>query len=146
MAVATPQRIVDITVPAEYLDDFRGALVAEIESDGEWFATHHKKIREHESEPTRIESEREDRAGALRCLLEDAEMLQQLPADENVEATVSSNGEALRHVLERVARQWTSELAHELDYGPANFKPAPGLLERLRWTVERVASIEGTVQ
>ena len=134
------QQLVTITIPAEYVEDFRSALVAEIKSDGEWFEAQYNELREAR-EPQRVATSRADRDGALACLLEDVGLLQQLPGVV-ADVAVSSSASALLHTIERVARQWAAQLAEELDYGPANFEAVPALLDRLRWTIERVTTIE----
>lgn len=69
----------------------------------------------------------------------DAAVLLQLP-DHDVPATVAGTPDLL-HVIEGMARSWSEELETQLEYGPANFRAAPALLERLSWCTEQATAI-----
>jgi hypothetical protein len=139
MAVSTPQQqIVTITIPAAYMDDFRSAVVREIEHDGEWARGQHKeKVDAIDSGDQELgELRRQDEAGALRSLREDVTLLLQLPDVEDVdrEVSVSVERSALRHVLDEMGGQLAARITRLYVYGPALVEQVPALLESLRWS------------
>jgi hypothetical protein len=136
MAVSTPQQqIVTITIPAEYMDDFRSAVVREIEHDAEWVRGQHKeKVDAIDSgDQELVELRRRDEAGAIRSLQEDVNLLLQLP-DVDGDVTVSAEQSALRHVLDEMGGQLAARITRLYKYGPALVEQVPALLESLRWS------------
>jgi hypothetical protein len=148
MAVSTPQQqLVTITIPAEYMDDVRSAVVGEIESTAVWVRGEHKEMVDaiDDGNQKLAELRRQDEAGAIRSLREDVKLLLQLP-DADAEVSVSAEWSALFHVLEKMGHQLSTRIAGLYDYGPALVEQVPLLLESLRWSAVQAqeAPLNGT--
>jgi hypothetical protein len=142
MAVATAERDVTLTIPAEYLDDFRCAVVHDIGQDADWVCGQHKELVDGIDSGKGEGVHRDDLDGAVRSLREMVRLLDQLP-DEDVEVSVSAETSALRFALDAMGRQLTKRIAGLYGYGPALVEPVPGLLERLRWAAVQANMIGG---
>ena len=128
-----------LTAPAEYVDDFRAALMAEIT----WSAGVAEEHREA--------GEREDLRCAIRLLEEDASLLSQLesqhPDDPRapVELAADDHIEALEHACATMASKIIGpKLEDEVGYSPMDERQAGRVrtqIARLSWAVDRAAEM-----
>lgn len=131
MATAEAERAVQVTIPADYLEDFRTALTAEIHGTSEWLTGMQKDLITASDEQG-AERARTDRAGAARYLRAHMATLEQLP--ETAEKTVVENqAEYLDPVFEEVCRRSGSRVEELLGYSPLPFDRLPAAVEELRW-------------
>ncbi len=138
MAITEEQRV-QLTIPAENVDDFRVGLLAEMKSNADGFAVEHAHLRVcHERE--RRSSAREDRDGRIAGMRELVELLDKLP-DEDVDATVSADLGALRFVLEDAGRQLVEQIRGEFQYAPVPIEDVQPLLSRLRWIADQIETV-----
>jgi hypothetical protein len=135
-----PRSRVTLTIPAESMDDFRVGVLADLAKDADGFSLEHANLLEASAD--RREMCREDRDGRIRGIRETGELLAQLPT-EDVDGTVTGTTEALRFALEEAGRLLTDRVRRLFEYGPVPVEAVVPLLDRLRWTVEQVAKIEG---
>jgi hypothetical protein len=136
--VEQPRPRVTLTIPAENIDDFRVGVVADLESDTGGFSVEHAHLLDARED--RRDICREDRDGRIRGIRETGELLAQLP-DADVETTVSGTTEAFRFALQEAGRHLAERVRRLFEYEPVPVGVLP-LLDRLRWTVEQVATIE----
>ncbi|MGI8903180.1 MAG: hypothetical protein ACR2IP_05870 [Solirubrobacteraceae bacterium] len=140
MATITPERQrVTLTIPAENVDDFRVGLLADLKCDAEGFGVEHQNMLD--ARGAWRGTCRKDRDGRIRGIRETSELVHQLPV-EDVEAVVSGTVEALRFALEAAGQLLADRVRREFDYCPVPVENVFPLLDRLRWTVEQVATIE----
>ena len=140
--VTTPERPrqrVTLTIPAAYIDDFRVGLLADLKSDTEGFGVEHANMLD--AKPDRRAMCREDRDGRIPAIRDSFELLAQLPDDDR-EATISGTVEAFRFALEDAGRQLTACVRDQFQYCPVPVEDVLPLLDRLRWTIEQIASTE----
>jgi hypothetical protein len=143
MTIEEPKARVTLTIPAENIDDFRAGVIADLKSDTDWFRVQHGgmlKALARADESSRSIS-RQDRASAVKAIRGTCELIEQLP-DGDVEATVSGTAEAFRSALDETGRELVKRAQHEFDYAPVPVEGVLPLLDRLRWTVEQIATID----
>lgn len=122
-----------ITVPADYLDDIRSALVAEIHDDSEMLQTN--QVALEESGGSHPEMHLADRDSSLGLLRTDVEMLNQLFGVSGG-VTLTADPGSLDSVLERMARLLIGRLGDECEYAPIKMDAVLALVGRLRWAAE----------
>jgi hypothetical protein len=138
---------VTLTIPVENLDDFRVGVIADLKIDAEGFGEHHAdmvKAIEEERDDGRCEGRRRDRDGRVKAIRETYELIAQLP-DEDDETTVSGTAEAIRSAMDEAGRRLVERVKRVFDYAPVPEDVVLSLLDRLRWTAEQMATIEGEV-
>jgi hypothetical protein len=124
---------VTFNVPAEYVEDARNALVAELINDGQ-----HLESLSSAVDDAHREVRREDRAGALRSLKADLGLLDQLPADLDARDTeLVGEFETLWHMIEAMSRLFVDQLIDLCKYSPLDTGDVAGLADRLRWSAEQ---------
>jgi hypothetical protein len=134
MATTVPNRHpVAITIPADYLEDVRAALIVEIGHDS-------NAIRTDQDADT--PNGREDRAAAVRNLREDTQLLDQV-LDASRDTRVTGERDALAHVLDATVRVISSRLVDQCEYSPIEMRAVLDLAGRLRWAAEESAGIDG---
>jgi hypothetical protein len=126
-ATAQPKTI---TVPADYLEDVRSALVAEINSDADM-------LRANQAE---VESGPEDRDCAVRLLHNDLQALDQL-LSASTDTEITMERETLFHTLEAMCRLLTKRLAEEMEYGPLDMLNVLALVARMEWAAKQAMAI-----
>lgn len=132
--MATTAVEVKLVVPAEYLEDVRTALVAEIRSDSGMLKTNQASMVESAS-AARVgisASYAEDRDGAVTILRQDLGMLERL-IGEREDVELVANPDALFHVLEALARVLKGQLDDACDYSPVDLGWVERIAERLAW-------------
>lgn len=140
----------ELTVPAEYVEDFRAAIVSEIDHEAVQVESHRKKAAEYEKRGrgAAAETQREDMRNSMDLLVRDAALLA-LPAhndrDHRIEVLDQGDAETVAHVLETMAQKIVGpRLAEELGYGPMDGHAAVEVREaiaRLSWTVDHAAEL-----
>lgn len=135
-----PRPRATLTIPAENLDDFRVGVLSDLKSDAEGFGAQHAEMLGARDESWRSTC-REDRDNRLRTISETHELLAQLPT-EDVETTVTGTAEAFRCALEDAARQLVERVRVEADYGPLPAEDVLPLLDRLRWAVQQIVTVD----
>ena len=111
MATTAPSpKPVAIAIPADYLEDVRTALIAEIENDGNALQTDQEAVRSGSSSE---DVGRADRASAARLLRNDVRLLDQL-LDAGGQTRVSAEPETLHEVLQAMVRVLSSRLVDEV--------------------------------
>jgi hypothetical protein len=139
MATTTHLERVTRMIPADCIDDFRVGVVAVLKFDADGFGEEHVNMLDARDD--RRDTCREDRGGRLRHVRETCALLTQLP-DEDVETTVSGAVGAFSFALEEAGRLLVERLRSEFEYVPVPVEDVLPLLNRLRWTIEQVVSIE----
>ena len=140
-----------LTIPADYLDDFRDAVVYEIEDGTNAVETARKEIRDDEYRPPAEREKRaamhnDDRRLAIGLLAQDGKVLDQLEAaEEGEEFTVAADDATLAHVCMAMGRKVVApRVARLLEFSPIDRKIA-GLIEqelaRLAWAVDNSARL-----
>ena len=128
---------VTFNVPAEYVEDARNALVAELINDGQHLENEQESLSSATDDAHR-DTCREDRAGALRSLKADLGLLDQLPADLDARDTeLVGEFETLWHMIEAMSRLFVDQLIDLCKYSPLDTGDVAGLADRLRWSAER---------
>jgi len=112
---------VTLKVPAEYVESFRLAVLAEVHNGGEWVGASTEDLSREcatSDEPSKVNPG--DVHGSLRSLTEDVEIMDQLlGVDGNNEVAVVGDASALAHVAEAMARQVIApRIASEVEVGP----------------------------
>jgi len=120
----------EITIPADYLEDVRTALAAELVNGSNALRTDQEAVVSESSEV-----HREDRDAAARLLGNDVRLLDRL-LNVGVETTVSAERQTLHGALEAMVRLLSARLVEEAGYAPIDLDAVLGLAERLRWAGE----------
>lgn len=128
----------EITIPADFLEDMRSALVVEIHLDSDAVHVNHQEaLEDGGGSPGR-----EDRASAVRILRADMNLLDQV-LEASDDTLVTGEADAMVHALEAVIRVLTPRLGDECQYGPLDLGAVLELTRRLRWAAEEAARIDG---
>ncbi len=115
--IDTPERL---TVPAEYLEDVRRALVWEIDNDADWI----KASQDHA----------EDRESAISHLETDLRLLDAvLGAAESTDLDLAAGPHDLFPLLEAFLRLQTERLTTEVGYAPIPTALVLEITGRLQW-------------
>jgi hypothetical protein len=131
---------VEIKIPAEYLEDVRTALIAEIENDSNALETNQEAL----TSSTRNEDVgRADRDSSVRLLRADVRLLDQL-LDASGETKVSADWATLHEGLQSMVRVLSSRLVDECGFAPVDMEAVLELADRLRWAAEQSAAIDGS--
>jgi hypothetical protein len=131
---------VEIKIPAEYLEDVRTALIAEIEHDSNALETNQEAL----TSSTRNEDVgRADRDSSVRLLRADVRLLDQL-LDASGETKVSADWATLHEGLQSMVRVLSSRLVDECGFAPVDMEAVLELADRLRWAAEQSAAIDGS--
>ena len=126
-----------VTIPADYLEDMRTAVIAEITSVSAWVETGQKSVLDDGSTTV----SREDRAGAVRDLREDMGLLDQI-LEASGDTKVSGDVSTLSHALQAVVREFNSRLVDVCGYGPLPMGDVIELSARLRWAADEAIRID----
>jgi hypothetical protein len=129
----------EITIPADYLEDVRSALVREVVDGGKFIASNHNSVLEADSELWAATT-REDRAASVRSLHGDMRLLDQV-IDARIETKVTGDEHALWHTLEGMVHVLSGRLTHECGFGPITMGAVLELAERLRWAADEAIRI-----
>jgi hypothetical protein len=132
---------VEIKIPAEYLEDVRTALIAEIENDSNALETNQEAL----TSSTRSNEDvgRADRDSSVRLLRADVRLLDQL-LDASGETKVSADWATLHEGLQSMVRVLSSRLVDECGFAPVDMEAVLELADRLRWAAEQSAAIDGS--
>jgi hypothetical protein len=125
MATAVPSQVA-MTIPADYVEDVRTALIEEIEEDGNFLQT----------------SQEQDRTDTARLLRNDVRLLDQL-LDASGQTKVSAEPDTLAEVLQAIVRVLSSRLVAECEYSPITMAAVLDLASRLRWAAQESAALDG---
>ena len=140
MGTTAVQPSASLTIPADYLEDVRGALAAEIDSDGDQLRTEQARALPTVNGRSAERFCREDRDGAVRLLHNDLRILDELlGATDDTEVTAER--ETLFHVLEAMCRLLTDRLNEHMPYGPLDMAAVLGLARRLGWAATEASRI-----
>jgi len=133
--------VANLTVPAEYVEDIRAALVSEIKFEADRIADHAMPGRFEEQAEVRFADVRND----VRLMGHDVALFDQLDGVEG-DATLTVEGQealdSLPHAFEAMARLIAPRLAEELDCTPLDQEAASkirALTDRLARAVDRAA-------
>jgi len=135
MATISSSRAVEITIPADYLEDVRSAIVAEINSDSDALRENHASLLSGSL------GGREDRASALGWLRNDSRLLDHL-LDATGDTKVTADLSTVTHVLEETVRVLSSRLGQQCGYAPIAMGAVLELCAALRWAAEEAVRIE----
>ncbi len=124
-----------ITVPADYLEDVRSALVAEIKQDGEMLSDNQEDAVRLSSVPPEV-----DRDASVEHLRRDIRALEQLLAATEDTELLTDRGTGF-HALERMCRLLTDRLAAEMNYGPLDMLAVLTTVTRLEWAAKQAMAI-----
>ena len=127
-----------LTIPADYLEDARSALIKEIELDGEALRASQADFRaDGHNDPT-------DRDSSALMLRRDLELLGQLPADGDAVVTAQHNRMAmpLVEMLEAMARVLSERLVDVVQYGPIPMGDVLDVATQLRWAAEEAIRLD----
>jgi FAD/FMN-containing dehydrogenase len=120
---------VTVTIPSEYLEDVRAALVAQIDNDSDSLQVNQAASAEKDTWCV------EDRDASARCIREDLELLDQLlKASEKLEVTAPSG--VLIGALEQMVWKLRDRLAGACVYGPVPMGDVVDVSTRLRWAAD----------
>jgi hypothetical protein len=120
MATTAPSpKLVAMTIPADYVEDVRTAVIAEIEEDGNFLQT----------------GQEQDRADTMRLLRNDVRLLDQL-LDASGQTSVTSSSETLSEVLQAMVRLLSSRLVDACGYAPVDMAAVLNVARRLQWAAE----------
>lgn len=131
----------NLTVPAEYLEDVRSALIREIKTDSTALKRDQSLVLERGLEADLREGRREDRAGAAGFLRNDLRLLDQL-LDATADTAVTGDRDTVVFVLEEMIRVLTERLSERMGYTPLNVDAVLAITERMRWAAEQALRIE----
>jgi hypothetical protein len=120
-----------ITIPAEYLEDVRSALVSEINQDSDALQVNQATLLEKNGELNR-----EDRDASVRWLRNDLQLLDQL-LDGSEARKVTADRDALTEVLQAMVRVLAGRLTDVCQYGPVPLGDVVELSARLRWAANK---------
>jgi len=129
MATISSSRAVEITIPADYLEDVRSAIVAEINSDSDALRENHASLLSGSL------GGREDRASALGWLRNDSRLLDQL-LDASGDTKVTAECNTVTEALQSLVRVLIDRLADEAGYAPIPMGSVLELCAALRWAAE----------
>jgi hypothetical protein len=119
-----------ITIPAEYLEDVRSALVSEINQDSDALQVNQASLLEKNGELNR-----EDRDASVRWLRNDLQLLDQL-LDGSEARKVTADRDALIEVLQAMVRVLAGRLTDVCEYAPVPLGDVVELSARLRWAAD----------
>jgi hypothetical protein len=155
--VDSSRDVVSVTIPAEYVQDFRAAVVSEIRWEAECIVKDAAKAtpdefailkRLDEPEPADVAVSYADVRNDARLMGHDVALFDQLEdvqADSDAELHLEGLAamESLAHVFEAMARNVVGpRLAEALGVGPIDAGWLPkinGQIERVSWAAERAA-------
>jgi hypothetical protein len=116
-----------LTIPMPYLEDFRSAVISEIDSDSNMLSVNHAAVL-----ASRFEGVTEDRSSAVKHLSQDMAVLSQV-LDANDNTTVTADEQTLSHLLEQMARVSAGRLNDAQQYSPVLMGKTAEIAERLAW-------------
>jgi hypothetical protein len=131
-----------ITIPADFLEDVRSALVAELDRDSDALRTDQAALLSSGKDRSEswAKATRADRDLAVRLLRNDLRTLDEL-LDATGDTKVTADRDTLFHALEAMGRLLTERLRVEMGYGPLDMGNVLDLADRLRWTAEQAIRI-----
>jgi len=131
---------VTITIPGDFLEDVRTALIAEIDNDSDAIRADHEEVLSADR-PEWAATCQVDRAAAVRILREDMHLLDQvLQADGD--PMVMGERSAVTHALEAVVRVLSGRLVDACVYAPIGMGAVVELSAAMRWAAEEAIRIE----
>jgi hypothetical protein len=132
----------EITIPADFLEDVRSALVAELDDDSDRLRTNQAELLSGGKDRSEnwARATRADRDSAVSFLRNDLRMLDELLGATG-DTKVIVERDMLFHVLEAMGRLLTERLREEMGYGPLDMGTVLELGNRLRWTAEQAIRI-----
>lgn len=122
---------VTITIPAEHLERFRTALIAEIADDGDCLTGH---------DNTAVGTA--DRAMNARILERDMQLLAQI-LDADQDAAAAALPDVWSQALQGMIRTQVAALADEAQYGPLDRTEVRSLVDALGWAIDMTDSVNG---
>lgn len=125
-----------ITIPADYLEDMRSALVAEVRRDSDM-------LRANQEEAVRLSSELgdADRDSAVEALQRDLRALEQLLPADPPDRELLTDREIAFHALESMCRLLTDRLVEEMEYGPLDMLAMLNTATRMEWAARQAMAI-----
>jgi hypothetical protein len=132
--ISSNRSLAKITIPADYLEDVRSALVSGINNDSDALRSDHQEVLDGRGVG------REDRAAAVRILREDLQLLDQV-LDASGDTTIRGDRDALVHVLEATVSVLSGRLADTSQYGPLPDLDVLELSYRLQWAAHEIGRI-----
>lgn len=141
----TTPDVVSVTIPAEYVEDFRAALVREIAASVKAVQDDYRSLDEAEGWlPDKVKFRRADLECATGLLVADAALLAGMGANatgltgEDVE--LQADADTIAHGFESMARVIELRLRDIVDCSPIDAKyagKARHTMERLQWAADR---------
>lgn len=129
-----------LTVPAEYAEHFRAAMVEEIAFDAGMLQRERGRTRCREDEPA-DKSNAADLRWMTDQLTGDAALFEQMGHEGEIEVRTADVG-ALAHACETMAEKVIGpEITHHLSYAPLDPEALRPLIDGLSWAVEKVAEL-----
>ena len=127
-----------VTIPAEYLEDVRSALIDTIESDSGMLTVNQAAVVK--SKADRVETHLEDRDTGVDILARDLRLLEQLRhATGNTKLT--GDVDTLSQTLQQMVRMLGRRLTHVSQYAPVPLGDVRELSARLRWAADEAIRI-----
>jgi hypothetical protein len=130
MTLAAPSpRPVSITIPADYLEDVRTAVIAEIENDGNALRS----------------ANAEDRRSSELILRRSTQLLKPLleaTGGVELQAEQDTTSSPLVHALEALVRMLSERLRAAAQYGPIPMGDVADLAAEMRWAAEEAIRID----
>lgn len=128
----TDVQLAKLTIPAEYLEEVRGAVVEEIHDDSDMTRMNQSELASLFNGDDNLECRRVDRDSAVASIRDDLQLLDELLGASG-ETEVAASPDTLVHVLESMCRLITKRLVDEMVYAPVDMFTVLAMTERLRW-------------
>lgn len=135
MAITSSRPAVTITIPSDYLEDARSALVREIDDDSNAIRSNHEDVLRGSDVGGA------DRAGSVRILREDIQLLDQV-LDASGDTTVTGEPGAVTHALDAMARVLSARLEDACGYSPMPMGDVLDVAAELRWAADEAIRID----
>jgi hypothetical protein len=125
----------ETTIPADYLEDVRSALVLEIVNGNDALRDDQERLVSERSAMAR-----DDRACAMRLLGSDVRLLDELLGSSG-DTKVTAERDTITEALQATVRVLGSRLVEQLEYAPIEMGAVLDLAGRLRWAAEEAARL-----
>lgn len=133
MATTAPSpKPVSITIPADYLEDFRSAAIAEVANDSDALRS----------------AIAEDRRSSELILRRSTQLLKPLletTGDVELQAEHDKTSSPLGHALDELVRMLSERLRNAAQYAPVPMGDVADLAAELGWAAEQAIRIEPTM-
>lgn len=138
----------NLTVPAEYADEFRHAVVQEIHRDTNYIEGHRSDLLKAAEERSNLAVHAEDLRASMRQLERDVRLLETVgyEGDGPIEIR-TDDSDTLAHALESMAQRVVGPLIQDaVEVTPIDVEHAATLrplIERLSWAADQAARFHG---